>query len=393
MKSKDVILFSTADWDTPYWTNKQHTAVHLAKMGYRVLYVETVGIRPPKLSSGRDMTRIFKRLWRSFRGPSKARENVWVLSPLTVPFFHGSAFISMLNTWLLKAFLNVSLLILRFNFPLIWTYHPYMLDAIKGIQYSKIAYHCVDDLSAIPGVDIESFRTSERKLLEAVDVVFTTSEKLTQHCKQYSHSVHFMPNVVDYEHFVNARDVQMLPEDIACIPSPRIGYVGVLSNFKVDFKLVYEVAGRRPDWHWVFIGEEREGQKDEMIQQLKALPNVHFLGRKSYEVLPKYMAGLDVATLPTLINDYTSSMFPMKLFEYLASGVRVVSTPLQLGGVEYLDVKVASDTDSFCTCLLQQIKKGKIGIQESRSQVGANTWKARIEKMMNLLSVNVGPMY
>ena len=68
-ESKDCVLFATADWDTPYWTNKQHTARHLARMGWRVLYVESLGLRAPT-ASGRDLSRIWRRLKRDSRRPA-----------------------------------------------------------------------------------------------------------------------------------------------------------------------------------------------------------------------------------------------------------------------------------------------------------------------------------
>ena len=103
---KDCILFATADWDTPYWTNKQHTAAHLAKAGWRVLYVESIGLRPPKLGSGTDWGRIFRRLWRGLRGPRQVSKNLWVYSPLLVPFRHDHPWIRTLNRSLLSGVLR-----------------------------------------------------------------------------------------------------------------------------------------------------------------------------------------------------------------------------------------------------------------------------------------------
>ena len=81
VESKDCILFATADWDTPYWTNKQHTTRELAKRDYRVLYVESVGLRRPRLGSARDYSRIVRRLKRGLRGARRVEDRIWVLSP------------------------------------------------------------------------------------------------------------------------------------------------------------------------------------------------------------------------------------------------------------------------------------------------------------------------
>jgi len=389
MKNRDIVIFSTADWDTPYWTNKQHTAVHLAKLGYRVLYVETVGIRPPSARSGRDLGRLWSRLLRGLRGPRKVQSGIWVLSPLTVPFGHGRALITRLNRMLLTAFIRFSLLLTGIHKPLLWTYHPYMLGVADSINHDKVVYHCVDDLTAIPGVDVQAFRSAERALLRQADVVFTTSEKLTKICQQDNANVHFMPNVVDYEHFSSARNIQSIPADLAAIPEPRIGYIGVLSDFKVDFQLIHDVALGKPGWHWVLIGEEREGQASPLVKQLRGMPNVHFLGYKRYDELPGYLAGIQVATLPTLINQYTDSMFPMKYYEYVSAGKKVVGTALAFAQAGELDINVASNAEEFIDCLQLALEKPDWTEQESIRLVGSNTWEQRIRRMFKLMTAKV----
>lgn len=384
---KDVILFSTADWDTPYWTNKQHTAKHLAKVGHRILYVETVGLRAPKLGSGRDLGRLWRRLKLGLQGPRKVENGIWVLAPLVIPIKHHWSFVGWLNKQILAMYIQLFMKKNSFTVPIIWTYHPYILGAIENINHGKVVFHCVDDLSAVPGVDIQAYKTAEKQLLQQCDVVFTTSEVLTLECGKYNNNVHFLPNVADYEHFASARKVEALPTDLSCIPEPRIGYIGVLSDFKVDFDLIYAVAKEKEDWHWVLIGEEREGQSSEKVRRLRLLPNVHFLGHKPYEVLPSYLSGMAVASLPTLINDYTAAMFPMKYFEYLAAGVPVVSTPLDFTKRYTSGVKVAANHTSFIDAIDAQIALGTISESDSRCFVGKNTWAQRTYIMLETIGV------
>src|SRR5262249_51154926 len=138
----------------------------------------------------------------------------------------------------------------------------------------------------------------------------------------------YCPNATDVTHFATARDGGAVPEELAAIARPRLGYVGVLSDFKIDFELIERAAALSPAWQFVFIGDEREGQGSAAIARLRARPNVHFLGWRPYALLPKYLRGIDVALLPQRLNDYTRAMFPMKYFEYLAAGKPVVATPL-----------------------------------------------------------------
>lgn len=382
--TKECLLFATADWDTPCWTNKQHTAHHLALQGFRVLYIESPGLRPPGANS-KDLGRLWRRLRRGLRPPREVEPGVWLLSPIALPIKHHWKAVRTFNQgWLrlrIKGFMSRQ----GFTRPLVWSYHPFMLSVLQKIQHGPLVYHCVDDLAAIPGVDAERFRHEEQRLLQRCSAVFVTSVPLHQKCLPYNSETHLLPNVVDSDHFGMARRAGPLPEDLAQIPRPRIVYIGTLSDFKLDFALIHRVAAARPEWHWVLIGEEREGQRSTLLARLATLDNVHLLGHKPYRQLPDYLRGADVGTLPSLLNDYTRSMFPMKYFEYLAAGVPIVSTPLEFtqqfrGGLE-----AASDADGFIAAIERQLSRGKLNDAEVMACVGDNNWSARLQKMLAIV--------
>jgi glycosyltransferase involved in cell wall biosynthesis len=270
---------------------------------------------------------------------------------------------------------------------MVWTYHPFMREAIAALPHGPLVYHCVDDLSAIPGIDADSFNREEQRLLADCAVVFVTSLALKAKCEPFNGNVHYFSNVVDFDHFSRSHRPAALPADMAGIPAPRIGYVGALSDFKVDFALIHEVAIARPDWHWVIIGAEREGQHSPLVEALQGRANVHFLGDKPYSDLPDYLRGLDVGTLPTLVNDYTRAMFPMKYFEYLAAGIPVVSTPLEFTKSNQAGLLVAENSKQFMAQTTTQLQRGRLSLTESREFVGANTWAARLKKMLEMLHI------
>ena len=386
--ARDCVLFSTADWDEPYWTNKQHTASILAARGWRVLYVESVGFRSPKVGSGRDWARLWRRLWRGVQslvlGPPRRAENIWVLSPLMVPAGHHLPFVRSLNQALLRFSVTRFAKSQRFKDPVVWTYHPYMLDAIATLPRGPLVYHCVDDIAAIPGVDVEAFRNAQQALVGRCEAVFTTAMSLKETCQPFNPNTHFFGNVVDEAHFGEARAKGALPPELAAIPEPRLVYHGVLSDFKVDFPLLLQTAQARPQWQWVIIGEEREGQRSELLAQLARLPNVHLLGYRSYQTLPRYMRGMQVGVLPTLLNEYTRSMFPMKFYEFLAAGLPVVSTPLDFAKEPRAGLEVGGDLEAFIAAIEKQLARGKLSADESRAAVGDNTWERRLDKMLQI---------
>jgi glycosyltransferase involved in cell wall biosynthesis len=266
---------------------------------------------------------------------------------------------------------------------MVWTYHPFMQDAIEALPHGPTVYHCVDDLAAIPGVDVDAFDAAQRRLLNSCDAVFTTARALMEKCAPYNANTHFFANVVDTEHFGRALDAAVpLPPEVRAVDEPRLVYHGVLSDFKVDFALVLAAAQMRPDWHWFFIGEEREGQRSEWVDRLKALPNVHFLGYRRYEDLPDYLRGMQVGLLPTLLNAYTRSMFPMKFFEYLAAGLPVVSTPLDFTGDQFEGLEVGDTPTAFVAGIERQLRRGRLGAEEALAYVGDNTWATRVDRML-----------
>jgi glycosyltransferase involved in cell wall biosynthesis len=387
---QSCVLFATADWDEPYWTNKQHCAKSLSELGSKVLYVESVGLRSPKIGSIKDWGRLRNRLRKGlcsmFMGAREHSPRIFVLSPLLVPAGHRFGWIRGLNRFLLRIAIVRALRQHSLEMPLIWTYHPFMLDVIDGLPISSLLYHCVDDIAAIPGVDAESFRMAERQLLIRADIIFATAISLFNHCKQYNNNTHYLPNVVDAEHFGLALKPGPIPGDLALISEPRLCYHGVLSDFKIDFQLLLDAALLRPDWSWVFIGEEREGQKNLLVAELQTLPNVHFLGYKPYAELPSYLRGIQVGLLPSLVNDYTRGMFPMKYFEYLAAGIPVVSTALEFTKENLGDMEVAVDKTAFIEAIDRQLKRGKFCLTTSQSLIASNTWIARLHKMLKIIS-------
>jgi glycosyltransferase involved in cell wall biosynthesis len=273
---------------------------------------------------------------------------------------------------------------------MVWTYHPFVLECLEGLKerhhmaLGPTVYHCVDDLAAIPGIDAEAFNAEERRLLAHAHTVFTTSQALADKCGAHHPRVYNFSNVVDVDHFAQAWRVDApLPADLAAIPEPRLAYVGALSDFKVDFELLDALAEANPQWSLVLIGDEREGQHNPTLARMVQRPNVHLLGHRPYAELPHYLRGMRVGLLPTLVNDYTRSMFPMKYFEYLAAGMPVVSTPLAFTKEgEHNFLGVATDAPAFCT----KIQKALCPIAHRSTladAVGDTTWSRRLNKMLN----------
>lgn len=376
----DLLLFSTADWDNPFWTNKQHMAIQFVKRGYRVLYVDSLGLRRPTLGQ-RDVSRMGRRLLRALSGMREVRPGIWRVSPLVLPC-QTSAWWRLWNREFLRSQLRLRLARLGMRRPLIWTYNPVIADLCATLPNVGIVYHCVDDLAAAPGIDGPTIRASERALGRVAQLCFTTSPRLRESMTPLFPRVEYEPNVCDQAFFATA-GITAEPAELAAIPRPRLLFVGALSEYKVDFALMERLARRYPDRHWVLVGPIGEGQP--FSRHPPNLPNVHILGPRFYGRLPYFMGHCDMAVLPIPHNDYTDAMFPMKFFEFLAAGLPVVGT--RLPALEnFTDLYFPCDGDDEFAHAMDGVL---VGQRRDAAAIDAacrrHSWDARFARMERIL--------
>ncbi|HFP9402814.1 TPA: glycosyltransferase [Raoultella planticola] len=383
-KRDDIIVLSTADWDNPFWTNKQHVSMELSKRGHRVLYIESLGLRQPSINK-KDLTRIFKRLIKGIKPPRKVRDNIWVWSPISIPF-NKFALIRKLNKLLLTSLLYLWSWKLKFNKPILWTYNPLTDRFLNLKKFDYIVYHCVDEIKAQPGMPVEILDAAEKELVQNANITFVTSPTLLNTRKRWSDEVYYFSNVADYEHFSKACDESLsVPVDIGTIKKPILGFIGAISSYKVDFELLIHIADSCPDVSIVLIGDIGEGDPSTNAEKLRMRDNIHILGARPYAVLPAYLKAFDVALLPNNINEYTASMFPMKFFEYLSAGKNVVSVDLA-SIQEFSDyLKIAQGNDDF-VIKIKDVLNGNIVSREDIDRLARQfTYKTRTDKMFDLI--------
>jgi glycosyltransferase involved in cell wall biosynthesis len=250
---------------------------------------------------------------------------------------------------------------------------------------SVSVYYCTDEHAAFPGVDGNNIRHAEEDLLRKVTLGFATSQEILKNKKRINPNFYFSPHGVDFDNFARAQDQTLpIPEDIRHLPHPLVGYFGAIDHW-IDLGLIEYLARSRPRWSFVFIGNQAIS-----VANLSLLPNVHFLGKRPFQDLPRYGRAFDATIIPFRIDDLTISVSPIKLKEYLAMGKPVVSTPLPAvmdyaaaGGL----VRVAGDAESFLQLLERDLrddsKKLVLARQES---VRSDTWKARAEEVSRAIA-------
>jgi UDP-galactopyranose mutase len=211
----------------------------------------------------------------------------------------------------------------RIHDYVLWYYTPMAMEFTRHLRPRAVVYDCMDELSAFAGAPA-AMRQREQELLARADVVFTGGQTLYE-SKRHSHpNVHAFPSSVDVAHFGRGRVIQPDRGDQASIPHPRLGFFGVVDE-RMDLELLRQVAAARPHWHLVIVGPIVK--IDPSV--LPVAGNIHYLGPKSYDELPSYLAGWDVALLPFARNEATRFISPTKTPEYLAAGKPVVSTSIR----------------------------------------------------------------
>jgi UDP-galactopyranose mutase len=222
----------------------------------------------------------------------------------------------------------------------LWYYTPLALRFSDHLDPIRVAYDCMDELSAFKGASSE-LPVLEQQLLRRADVVFTGGQSLFEAKKTEHPNIHAMPSSVDVAHFATARHAVKEPSDQQDIPNPRLGFFGVLDE-RLDIALVEGLADARPDWQLVMIGPVVKINPTDLPRRA----NIHYLGAKTYAELPLYLGGWSVALLPFARNDATRFISPTKTPEYLAAGRPVVSTSIRDVVSPYGDLGLVAIADT-----------------------------------------------
>ena len=376
---RPTILYFGNDWMAENRTSSHHVARWLAKR-YRVIYVESPGLRAPK-GTGRDLKKLVSKVGLALRGPRATAEGLEVQTLLQIPF-HGSALVRRLNARLLRGTLQLLMRVAGARRPVTWFVVPH-LAAVAGELGERLSvYYCIDDYASLPDVDTEAVRLMDESLTRKADVVFVASDTLLERKRAQNPNTHVSPHGVDYDHFVKAQDPALeTPADIADLKRPIIGFFGLIERW-IELDLVAWLARERPDWTFLMIGRVAVPESE-----VPRLPNIRFIGRRPYETLPAYGKAFTVAMIPYHLTPQVIHSNPIKLREYLAMGKPIVSvsTP-EIDKFAEL-VAIARTREEFLAKLDEAVARGLTPEQVRRQTEVASsmTWDANLRKVIALV--------
>jgi glycosyltransferase involved in cell wall biosynthesis len=252
---------------------------------------------------------------------------------------------------------------------------PTAWDVVRPMRRQSLVYNRSDRHSEFPEADRATIEVMEQDLLRSADsVLYVSRDLMADERALTGDRAAFLDHGVDVEHF-RPRPADELPADLRALPGPRIGFFGALDDFVVDFDLLEHVAAEIPEASLVLIGDSTYP-----MERFARYGNVHWLGRRPYEEIPAYGSGFDVAIMPWVDTPWIHRSNPIKLKEYLALGLPVVST--EFAELEdYRDrVRTATDPAGFVTAIRESLELGPLLDPEKlRESVLGYSWRSRAD--------------
>ena len=363
----DLVCYSHLRWNFVY-QRPQHLLTRFTKQR-RVFYIEE-----PVFTSGQST---------NYCHVSSSADNLWIVVPHLQSNLSKQETIAIQQNLLTTFFNDYSI-----RHYMFWYYTPMALLISSHFKPEFIVYDCMDELSTFKFAP-PALQQLEKELFGIADIVFTGGHNLYNAKKNYHHNIHPFPSSIDKEHFNKARIKREDPGDQAQISRPRFGFYGVVDE-RFDLQLLKEVAELRPQWQFIIIGPVVKIDPE----TLPRFNNIHYLGGKSYDELPEYLSGWDIAMIPFLLNDSTKYISPTKTPEYLAAGKPVISTsikdvvtPYGINGL----VHIADCADDFIKAAEMELNKSdrKKWLDEVDAFLFNNSWDNTWSNMVELIGSTV----
>ena len=245
-------------------------------------------------------------------------------------------------------------------------------------------YHCVDPL--VVDYDKKHGVISENQIVLQSDLVVCTSRQLFVNKIGINKNTYFIPNAADLSLSSKALNPGLPVSDrLINIKKPIVGYFGNIER-RIDFHLLSEVIKANKDKSFVFAGPV---EKEYLPVDFMDMENVHFIGRIPYSEMPEVIKGFDVAIIPFKKDQFSATIFPLKLFEYLGSGKPVVSTDFNLDLQEFTNNQIpyCSNALEFTRALNESIHEDNDQKLKSRLEIASNnTWEKRLSELDVLLN-------
>jgi len=392
IKKTPVIIFSNMRYDSPIEATSLFIARNLAedRLVYYVGYPYTI-----KDYINNKNSDAFLKLRKSFFNADDALIDTDIpnLKKLVLPLVASINFIpeGKIFRWVLK--FNERLIVKRIqevlnkngiqDFVFLNSFNFYYPGIGNGLKPAIKVYQCIDPM--ITPYDIKHGLVSELQLVKESDMVICTSKALCDEKSKINTNTFFIPNAADLSHSSKASDKDLAVHPLLKnIPKPIIGYFGSIER-RMDYDIIKEVVNANPDKSFVFAGPVINEHVPEWFFNIS---NIYLPGQVPYDEMPGMLKGFDIAIIPFKKDDVSTTIFPLKLFEYLGAGKPVILTDFNIDLRDYTHgvVNFCSDATSFTTAINAILKNDIPGQQALRLSVAQqNTWKIRTQEIADLI--------
>jgi glycosyltransferase involved in cell wall biosynthesis len=368
----DIVCIAQSSWHG-VWARPQQLMARFAR-DRRVLFVRPISAQHVLSKGG-------ERGWRLFE---HVADNLWVYSPLMLPFGRRLAAVRRLNEARIRRLIRRRIRALGFERLVLWFYAPMSQYLVGRLGEAAVVYDCTDAwerFEKTPRSTIER----DRALSQQADVLFAGTGRVYETRRPLNANCHLFTCGVDCEHFALAPSEP--PADLAALPRPIVGYAGLVDEARVDAELLGRMAREHPEWSIVLVGPVQE----EALARTLRHSNVHLLGLKPYDVLPGYVGAFDVAMIPYKLTEATHQINPTKLLEYMAAGKPVVSSALDEVKGSYLDrLALATDHDDFIRSI-ERILDGEaaLPVEANRALAVERSWDSVANQMLTLVEATL----
>jgi glycosyltransferase involved in cell wall biosynthesis len=375
--ARSHVYLSCNFWDG-LWIIQQPIACEIAREE-RVLYVE----RFVSVFTVVRYPRLWWRLFAWLRGARRVAARLRVLAPL--PLFH----LGHRVPWLFRLEFAVQRWWIRWwarddgsDQRILWMDNPLYECAVGRMGERLAIYHVADEITAFPTSHPRTSEALERSMLSGVDLVFAAAQRLADDKRRWNARTFTVWNAIDNSAFERKVPRHELA-DVDRIPTPRVAFVGVLDQW-VDLGLLMHAAKRLPHVHFVIVGPSNVDD-----QALRALPNLHFLGRRGRFEVPGILRRCAASLVPFHKTKLTERIVPLKVFEALAAGAMPVCTDFSVD-LEALEregyVVVGRSRDAFVAGLQRAIATDRPATRDRLARYGRHqTWQARWAQMRAIL--------
>ncbi|HEY2812834.1 MAG TPA: glycosyltransferase [Acidimicrobiales bacterium] len=377
------ICFSGQDW---WYFSRAHSDFQLMLRVARdrpVLFVNSITMRMPLPGKS---SRFWMRIWRKaqsmtklLRRPVPDVPGFAVLSPIIIPFY-GVSWLRRFNAWSIGLQVRLALRRLGMSRPTCLVTIPTAWDVLAHLEHGPVVFNRSDRHSAFEEAHQGTIRAMETELLRGADHVLYVSDVLMRdEAAMVGNRALFLDHGVDADHF-RRHPPEDVPADVRDLRHPVIGFFGGFDDYVVDLDLIAHVARSFPDATILLIGDANCS-----MRWTEDLPNVRWLGPRDYNDIPAYGSCFDVAIMPWLDNEWIRHANPIKMKEYLALELAVVSTDFpevhRYDGV----IRIATDRDSFVDLIRLTLADGGLATPEQRrAAVVDASWDRRAAELLEV---------